>query len=47
MTERMKAIREVFGVPDVFTIKPSTFGEINPVEEARKDAQELELKELP
>ena len=33
MNSRLKAIREVFGTADTFTIKPVTYGEINPVAE--------------
>lgn len=39
MNDKMKAIREVFGPPDVFTIRPTTFGEMNPVVEHKRNAE--------
>lgn len=27
---KLKAVREIFGSPDVFTVRPSTLGEMNP-----------------
>ena len=38
---KLKTIIEVFGMPDVWTIKPSTFGEIDPVVEAKNIRQKL------
>jgi hypothetical protein len=33
---RLKTIIEVFGMPDVWTIRPTTFGEMDPVLEMKK-----------
>jgi hypothetical protein len=39
--KQVAAIRAVFGAPDVFTVRPSTFAEINPAQSGALSADDI------